>query len=170
MQPLPIQNCYWVIPGKFLAGEYPRNPDEDSSLEKIGRLILAGVNTFIDLTEEDEGLLPYQPLLQQVGADGLTHQRFAIRDVSVPDSPDDTRAILDAIDLHLSQGKLVYLHCYGGIGRTGTIVGCWLSRHGHPGEAALHQLHHLWQQCPKSAWRKSPETHQQEQYILHWEE
>jgi hypothetical protein len=27
----------------------------------------------------------------------------------------------------------------------------------------------VWQ-CPKSTWRKSPETKQQEQYILDWEE
>lgn len=32
---------------------------------------------------------------------------------------------------------MVYLHCWGGIGRTGTIVGCWLARNGFPGKAAL---------------------------------
>ncbi len=166
----PIRNCYWVIPGKFLAGEYPRNLDETSSLEKIARLIQVGVSAFIDLTEEDEGLLPYQPLLQRYRIESISHQRFAIRDVSVPESRDTTIAILDAIDLHLSQGNLVYLHCFGGIGRTGMIVGCWLARHGFPGEAALQRLHQLWEQCPKSVWTKSPETRQQEAYLLHWEE
>ncbi len=25
----------------------------------------------------------------------------------------------------------VYVHCWGGVGRTGTVVGCWLLRHGY---------------------------------------
>jgi protein-tyrosine phosphatase len=79
-------------------------------------------------------------------------------------------AILKAIDDHLRQGRLVYLHCWGGIGRTGTVVGCWLSRQGFQGTAALDRLRQLWQACPKSAHRMSPETHEQEQYIVHWEE
>ena len=39
-------------------------------------------------------------------------------------------AILDAIDTSLTGGRLVYVHCWGGVGRTGTVVGCWLLRHG----------------------------------------
>ena len=31
----------------------------------------------------------------------------------------------------------VYVHCWGGIGRTGTVVGCWLVRHGMTGDEAL---------------------------------
>ena len=55
----PIENCYWVVPGKLLAGEYPRNQDDASSPEKIARLTDAGVSVFIDLTEQGE-LSPYQ--------------------------------------------------------------------------------------------------------------
>ncbi len=47
----PIENCYWVAPGKLLAGEYPRNLDDESSPDKIARLIDAGISAFIDLTE-----------------------------------------------------------------------------------------------------------------------
>jgi protein-tyrosine phosphatase len=79
-------------------------------------------------------------------------------------------AMLEAIDDHLRQGRLVYLHCWGGIGRTGTVVGCWLSRQGVQGTATLDRLRQLWQACLKSAHRTSPETHEQEQYIVHWEE
>ena len=31
----------------------------------------------------------------------------------------------------------MYLHCWGGVGRTGTVVGCWLVRHGRTGDEAL---------------------------------
>ena len=38
--------------------------------------------------------------------------------------------ILDDVDAALADGGAVYVHCWGGIGRTGTVVGCWLVRHG----------------------------------------
>jgi protein-tyrosine phosphatase len=161
----PIENSYWVVPGKFLAGEYPRDKAEETSLSKINTIIQSGVTAFIDLTEEGEGLLPYSHLLGPV-----SHQRFPIRDVSTPTSAELTTKILDAIDNHNLQGGTVYLHCWGGVGRTGVIVGCWLARHGYKGEIALHRLRELWQKCPKSARRKSPETEQQEQYIVCWQE
>jgi hypothetical protein len=34
----PIEHCYWGVPGKFLAGEYPRNLDPHSSARKIKAL------------------------------------------------------------------------------------------------------------------------------------
>ena len=161
----PIENSYWVVPGIFLAGEYPRDKAEESSRLRIDAFIQSGVTAFIDLTEENEGLLPYSHLLGSV-----SHQRFPIRDVSTPKSADLTTEILDAIDHHTLQGGTVYLHCWGGVGRTGVIVGCWLARHGYRGETALHRLRDLWQDCPKSGKRKSPETEQQEQYIVSWKE
>lgn len=63
-----------------------------------------------------------------------------------------------------------YVGWGGGVGRTGVVVGCWLAQHGFKGEAALDRLHELWKQCPKSAYRKSPETTEQEQYIVRWKE
>src|SRR5215475_15348655 len=150
----PIENCYWVLPGKLLAGEYPRNIDEESSREKLIALLDCGITAFIDLTEEKE-LEPYAGL---VGA--ASHHRFPVRDLSVPKSPDVTKAILDAIDHYIERGQTVYVHCWGGVGRTGVIIGCWLARR-HGGEAALTRLHKLWLECPKSA-RKSPETPEQE--------
>jgi len=161
----PIENCYWVVPGKFLAGEYPRNKDEESSLVKIDTLISAGVTSFIDLTEEDENLLPYTALLEKA-----SHERFPIRDVSAPNSPGITVTILDTIDRHIRKERVVYLHCWGGVGRTGVIVGCWLARHGLNGQSALLRLRELWRQCRKSTFRKSPETKEQESYILNWKE
>lgn len=168
--PQPIEYCYWVIPGKLLAGEYPRTPDEASSREKLARLTDAGVSAFIDLTEfdgrlADRHLEPYAHLLS-----GQSHERFPIRDMSVPASADLTKAALDVIDGHLAAGRTVYVHCWGGVGRTGTIIGCWLARHGEPGQAALDKLTELWQENPKSRSRRSPETEEQARYVLAWNE
>jgi protein-tyrosine phosphatase len=165
----PIKQCYWVVPDKFLAGEYPRTMDDKSSQEKINALLGAGVTAFIDLTEGDEGLLPYSHLLNAGDANRASYQRFPIRDFSIPRSREFTSAILDAVDQHMQKCEIVYLHCWGGVGRTGTIVGCWLARHGYEGKPALIRLSELWRQCPKSAYQKSPETREQEQYILDWE-
>lgn len=162
------QNYYWVLENRFLAGEYPRNIDEKSSLDKIASLIRAGVSAFVDLTEEDEGLSPYSHLLGKF--DGVSHQRFPITDMSVPAGKETTTAILDAVDDHILHNRTVYLHCWGGVGRTGMIVGCWLARHGLKGRKALERLRELWQACPKSSHRDSPETREQIQYILDWEE
>ena len=94
----PISQCYWVVPGKFLAGEYPRNRDKSSSLSKINSLLRTGVSAFIDLTKEDERLLPYSNLIGTA-----SHERFPIPDLSIPESPEITLAVLDTIDYHISQ-------------------------------------------------------------------
>ena len=84
---------YWVEPDKLLAGEYPRNKDAQSSQAKISALLRAGVTAFIDLTEVHEGLHPYTAW---IGA--ASHQRFPIRDGSIPASLEVTRTILNAMD------------------------------------------------------------------------
>ena len=140
----PIANSYWVVPGKFLAGEYPRDKSGEYTFAKLRALESAGVTLFVDLTEEGE-LLPYAAMLKSA-----KHRRFGIPDSSVPESPEQTSEILDAIDRHIKHGGLVYLHCWGGVGRTGTIVGCWLERHGKSGDEALAWLAKLWRECAKS--------------------
>ena len=161
-----IEHSYWVVPKKLLAGEYPCSLDETESRKKIRALIDGGITAFIDLTHESDRLLPYASFLKPFN--GIFYERFPIRDVSVPDSKDTTAAILRAIDSHMGNGRVVYVHCWGGIGRTGVIVGCWLAQNGFEGKAALKRLRELWRHCPKSALQNSPETPEQERYIINW--
>jgi protein-tyrosine phosphatase len=70
----------------------------------------------------------------------------------------------------MANGEMVYVHCWGGVGRTGVVIGCWLARNGSMGESALLRLRQLWQHCPKSRTRQSPETAEQEGYIIGWKE
>jgi len=163
-------NYYWVEKPKFLAGEYPRNLDEETSQAKMDALIQLGVSAFIDLTHEADGMEPYTQLFEAHQSRGISHQQFPITDLSVPESDILTKKILDSIDEHIAQGRVVYVHCWGGVGRTGVIVGCWLARHGFPGKAALSCLHELWRQNPKSKFKRSPETRAQERYISQWKE
>ena len=167
MLPTPINESYWVVPGKLLAGEYPRAYFDRESPAKLAKFADAGVTSFIDLTGEYE-LSTYDEWLNP---ETQTHQRFPIRDADVPCSKEITKGILDAIDAEIEAGKTVYVHCYGGIGRTGTIIGCWLARHpeiGAPG-SAVERLRKLWAQCSKSAYTHSPETSAQADYVRSWE-
>ncbi len=163
-------NYYWVVENTFLAGEYPRNKDEETSQNKIDALTALGVAAFIDLTHEADGMEPYVHFLDTCKSHGLLHERFPIPDLSVPKSDMATKEILDTIDRHIENGRIVYVHCWGGVGRTGVIVGCWLARHGLSGEAALSRLRELWRQNPKSKFKRSPETLSQERYIVEWRE
>jgi len=159
----PIPQCYWVVPGKLIAGEYPRNQSLQTSPEKMNKILGVGVTSFIDLTEYAE-LSSYEAYLKTA-----MHYQFPIKDLSIPESPELTMKILDLIDALISDGEVVYLHCWGGIGRTGLIVGCWLSRHGGRGDDVLKQLEMLWVNCSKYPDRESPETIEQVQYILDWD-
>jgi hypothetical protein len=169
---IPIPNSYWVIPGQFLAGEYPGAWDIEYTRQRMEVFLQSGFNTFIDLTAPDE-LTPYADiLLEQAGYFGITasHRRFTIGDFGIP-TVNHMKAILDTIDESLAQNQKVYVHCWGGVGRTGTTVGCYLVRHGKTGQEALDQLAVWWKNVPKRfAHPHSPETEDQMEFILNWKE
>jgi hypothetical protein len=155
---LPHENCYWVQPGRLLAGEYPSGPSEEMALQKLDRLLDHGIDCFIDLTHPGE-LLPYEPVLRELAtARGLPvdYLRIPIRDFGVPDEPSQMVAILDALDAALAAGRRPYVHCWGGVGRTGTVVGCHVARHGFPGDAALARLAELWPQMASRGSARAP--------------
>lgn len=141
---------YWVNPGHLLAGPYP--------MRALDRLLDTGITHFVNLTEPGE-LPPYGDTLPP----GVTHQRCSIRDFNIPTVP-QMRAILDALDTALDEGKTVYVHCWGGIGRTGTVIGCWLVRHGLSGATALDEITRL------RGYAGSPETDEQRAFVRGWTE
>ena len=168
----PISESYWVEPGRLLAGEYPGDYDDEQARKRIAALVKAGFNTFIDLTKANE-MSPYLNLLIELSQAyhvNVKHQRFPIRDFGLP-TPEQMLSILDMIDAELQAGRKIYLHCWGGIGRTGTTVSCYLVRHGKTGEEALSQLAEWWKRVPKSFYHQhSPETYQQMEFIRNWAE
>jgi hypothetical protein len=168
----PISNSYWVIPGKLLAGEYPSSVYDGLARQMIRVLLECGIDYFLDLTEEGEvGLKSYTPYLKEA-ADRLgvrfIQKRWPIRDFSVPKRGFLVQ-ILDEMDQALADGHRVYLHCFGGIGRTGTVVGCYLVRHGMNGNEVLEQIA-AWRKGIPSERRNSPETEAQRRMVLNWKE
>jgi protein-tyrosine phosphatase len=171
MTKLPIPESYWVEEGRFLAGEYPGSSySPETTRRRIDAFLEAGVNTFIDLTHAHE-LVPYAEILKEeakiYGVDAV-HQRIPIRDLSVPSS-DTMTAILDAIDKALDDGRCIYVHCWGGIGRTGMSVGCHLIRRGMSNEQALERVNQLYRTRPADIYHpRSPETDEQVEFVRNW--
>ena len=76
--------------------------------------------------------------------------------------------ILDAIDASAKAGKVVYLHCAAGLGRTGVVVGCYLVRHGASGEEALEEIPRLRQRDLPGDSMISPYTEGQRNMVRVW--
>lgn len=166
--PAPIPDSYWVVPNQLCAGEYPGACTSPAARDKLRLFLDAGLTVFLDLTEARE-LNPYSALLQEeAAARGLCveHRRMPIPDLGTP-TPDQVLHIVDTIDAAIAAGQRVYVHCFGGIGRTGTIVGCYLVRHGLTGSQALAEIARLRHGTP-DAWRTSPETPEQRERVRNW--
>ena len=107
----PIPNSYWVREGRFAAGEYPGALDPRDAAAKVRALIEAGVDCFVDLTQQRDGLAPYEQIAhEQARALGRSVRREShpITDMSVPRHAAEMAAILDAIDDALDQGRTVF--------------------------------------------------------------
>ena len=75
--------------------------------------------------------------------------------------------ILDDIDAALAKGEGVYVHCWGGIGRTGTVVGCWLVRHGLDRGDAIRTIEEL-RRLVLDSFMPSPQTTAQRAMVTTW--
>jgi hypothetical protein len=166
----PPMQTYWVIPGKLLAGEYPgtRMISDPRLITKLHYLIELKISYFLDLTES--GILaPYnEPLFQESARSGwsVNYRRFPITDFGIP-SCARMKEVLDILDGALQSGQAVYVHCWAGVGRTGTVVGCFLVRHGLSGKQALARLVEL-RAGLENAGRRSPESDEQIQMVENW--
>ena len=168
----PIPNSYWATP-LLLACEYPWSPFERSTVQKLDKLLAAGVRTFIDLTECGE-LSPYHPHLPAlVSAHGIDpseieYHQCPIHDRSLPESRDYMFQILGVLRDNQQRGRISAVHCRGGIGRTGMVVGCWLveSETAKSGEEALHMIAREWKTVEKyKRYPNSPETGPQFEFV-----
>lgn len=178
VQPIAtLPRAYWVVEGKLLAGAYAGQPDEESQKKRLGSLFRLGVRTIVNLMESDErnpsGSLfraydqDFARLGEAVSAI-VDCWRFPIVDQGVPTHEEMDR-ILDAIDRSLDEDRPVYVHCFGGIGQTGTVVSCWLLRHGYVGlENVFSELQRLRQADVERASRPAPENERQREFVRSW--
>ena len=191
----PNPFSYWVVPNKFLAGDYPGthysyNPLTTliscthtivglhktkyhyfhTSKQRHQSIINANIKHIIDLTETNERFL-YFDKLDRLGANHnmiIQHHRFPITDRNVP-SKSFMQTILNFIDDKIKKNQPIYLHCFRGLGRTGLVVGCYLARHGYSGDEALLLLNNL-RNNTASKFRASPQNQKQRDMVINWKD
>ena len=161
-------HAYWVEPRSILAGEYPGNADPMKARTKIELLCDNGIRTFIDLTQPADGLTPYDSTLDAVGLSrgvDLVRIPHPIPDMGVlPTNQYDD--ILESVHRSADNGG-VYIHCWGGIGRTATVVGCLIADTHGTTDAVLNTIAIL-RTGTRKAHRRAPENHHQDQIISTW--
>jgi Dual specificity phosphatase, catalytic domain len=130
----------------------------------MGRLRVANLDTYIDLTEPGE-----QPEYRHLISKRAEYVRSPIIDTSVPHDASQIRELISVIRSALAKKRGIYVHCRAGIGRTGLLIGCYLAEEEKDGEDGLERLNLLWRQSARSRhWPRVPQTEEQADYIRRW--
>jgi hypothetical protein len=158
---LPTRDTYRVA-DTFLAGPYPGSIDPAETFRQIRAFARHGVTRFLDLTHPADALEPYDRWLDP-SAVRIAHPIVDLGTTTIP----HMARILDDVDAAVATGTSVYLHCWGGLGRTGTVVGCWLMRHGLDGDDPIRRIAELRRELPDARFA-SPQTAAQRAMVTAW--
>lgn len=119
------------------------------------------MDTFVLLIDDDEfALLKVESLPDVVAEAGIELIRFPVVDTKVPTDRQALGELLTGIRDRLLAGKNVAVACRGGLGRTGTVVGCLLRDGGLDGDGAI--------ALTRNSRNKTIEYPEQEQYVRAW--
>lgn len=119
----------WVAPG-VLGCAYPRTE------RALAALSASGVRLLVNLHER-----PHDPA--RLKRHGLRETHLPVKDFAAP-SPEQIECGMRAILEALTAGEAAAIHCGGGLGRTGTVLACYLaSSEGLGAEEAVRRVRAL---------------------------
>jgi atypical dual specificity phosphatase len=113
---LVVDRGDWLLTDRLLACAYPRRQ------AGLAALAQQGVSVVVNLHQR-----AHHP--SRLARFGLTEIHLPVADFTAP-SPEQLELGVEAIDKALAEGRRVAVHCGGGLGRTGTLLGCYLIRQG----------------------------------------
>ena len=147
----PSDESNWVLPGVLLVGAFPGCPDDDENWELITSILSLGITTFVCLQDEysddapeddwryerNGAIRPYFRDVREIVKDieaapddfpsikisssDLHFVHFPIIDCDIAEDDSVYRLAVDLVK-RVSRGEVLYLHCWGGHGRTGSVV------------------------------------------------
>jgi len=135
----PTDESNWVLPGRLMVGAFPGVSDDRENERLLSSILNCGVTTFVCLQREYDPDAPesawrsghaIRPYFPSASALAARHHRgrqldfihFAIEDCSVVED-DDVALFSRALAERLrTTDEVIYLHCWGGHGRAGTIT------------------------------------------------
>jgi len=125
-----LRNFRFLIKGKLAGMAHPGYRD---TLPKVLEdLRHKGIRAIVSLDEE--GLLD-----DVVAEHGFAYRHYPIDDFCPP-TIEQAKAFVKFVDEQLALGHAVVAHCWAGIGRTGTLLACYLIHLGHPADEAKREV------------------------------
>jgi atypical dual specificity phosphatase len=119
----------WIEEGKLLACAYPRRK---AALEALAG---HGVKVVINLHERAHGPGRLDP-------HGIVEIHLPVRDFTAP-TPEQLERGVAEIERAIRDRKIVAVHCGGGLGRTGTLLACYLVSQGMTTVDAIAEVRRL---------------------------
>lgn len=140
-------NLYWIPEAQKAPLAFGPRPQADELLAWIDGLRQHSVDHVVSFITDEEtaryGLAGESHSLQRHDI-GFTH--FPVDDFNTPDAT-HFDVLIHQLDGLREQGKILLLHCAGGIGRSGTTACCLLICEGHSPDDAIQLLSHA-RGCP----------------------